>query len=442
MMRLFKIILLLISPFATLSLCLKNTDVILSDFNVVNCSYGNFIRGIKNAIAEAEFAGDTTCFGWKSEVLDLFGLYDEYHACFNDASAACYEAFQILDISEGSYANKLYKQSEDDLKDKVYQFCENTLLQDSEKISYNDIGNLFTDENPHRWIKEFYDGNTFLNQEVQERRGGGPAGKRVDEGSEIRNIFRNESKSGPISWPEDYITNFDQCELNTVMCCWVTDRVINNNGNGDCSSPYPRADGADVDSSGCIDSDPADNTDVCYADHSRSPDANHVAGGFTIFPGDSEGAAHCHGFVWTDEILSDSNRFKANNLFYVSMFDHLRNRGYTRNIPGAPMCACLEQMPTVSRSDCTQTDTRYVFTFSIKSGELSVALTDTRVNFNACDDGNGNTNDLESKFKQLYPDEQSYNKYLVGPNNNAEPSNCVGAITTFLATNGVQTSSA
>lgn len=106
------------------------------------------------------------------------------------------------------------------------------------------------------------------------------------------------------------------------------------------------------------------------------------------------------------------------------------------------MCACLEQMPTVSRSDCTQTDTRYVFTFSIKSGELSVALTDTRVNFNACDDGNGNTNDLESKFKQLYPDEQSYNKYLVGPNNNAEPSNCVGAITTFLATNGVQTSSA
>jgi hypothetical protein len=31
-------------------------------------------------------------------------------------------------------------------------------------------------------------------------------------------------------------------------------------------------------------------------------------------------------------------------------------RGYVKNIPGAPMCACAEQMPTVSRADCTQID--------------------------------------------------------------------------------------
>lgn len=438
-MKVFKSIFLLASPVATLSLCLRNTDAILSDFNAVNCSYGQFINGIKNAIAEAELAGDTTCFGWKSEVLDLFGLYDEYHACFADPSTPCYEAFQVLNISEDSYANRRYNRYQDDLRETLDQFCQNSIIEDSDKATYNDIGLLFTDENPHRWIKEFYDGNTYLNQEVQERR---PAGKHVDEGNQIRSFFQNESRSGSITWPEEYVTNFDQCELNTVMCCWVTDRVINNNGNGDCSSPYPRADGIDVDTSGCIDADPADNTDVCYADHSRSPEANHVAGGFTIFPGDSEGATHCHGFVWTDDVISDSNRFKANNLFYVSIFDHLRNRGYTRNIPGAPMCGCLEQMPTVSRSDCTQTDSRYVFTFSIKSGELTASLTDTRVNFNACDDGNGNTNDLESKIKQLYPEEESYTKYLVGPNDNGVQSNCAGAITSFLATNGLQASSA
>ena len=48
--------------------------------------------------------------------------------------------------------------------------------------------------------------------------------------------------------------------------------------------------------------------------------------------------------------------YRGNNLFYVSLYDHMYVRGYVKNIPSAPMCACAEQMPTVSRADCTQID--------------------------------------------------------------------------------------
>merc|ERR1711862_531038 len=47
-------------------------------------------------------------------------------------------------------------------------------------------------------------------------------------------------------------------------------------------------------------------------------------------------------------------RYRANNLFYVSMSDHLHDRGYVRSVQGSPMCGCVEHMPIVSRSDCTE----------------------------------------------------------------------------------------
>jgi hypothetical protein len=95
----------------------------------------------------------------------------------------------------------------------------------------------------------------------------------------------------------------------------------------------------------------------------RSPQANHVAGGFILYPDDVEEDSHCHGFIWSDDDNDESKIYKANNLFNVSMEDHLRTRGYVRNVPGAPMCGCLEQMPTVERADCTQTSDEYLYDF-------------------------------------------------------------------------------
>lgn len=250
-------ILYLSLPLCAYGFCIKDKSDLA--FDLVDCNYGQFENGIKNAISDAELAGESSCLGFRSEILDFFGLYSEYSSCFEDETQPCYKALQVLGTTEENYAKKLYVQKIDLLKNRIYETCDLIVQNESPIASYNDIAGLFTNEYPHRWIKEFYDGNTYVNQEVQETR---PTGKQVDPGGNIRSFFVEESRSGAVEWPDAYVTNFDQCELNTVMCCWVTDRVINNNGNGDCSSPYPRADGSDVNISGCIDSDPADNTYV------------------------------------------------------------------------------------------------------------------------------------------------------------------------------------
>ncbi len=143
-------------------------------------------------------------------------------------------------------------------------------------------------------------------------------------------------------------------------------------------------------------------SDICYVDNERSPQANHVAGGFILYPGGVERASHCHGFIWAKDEDSESNLYKANNLFYVSMEDHLRTRGYVRNVPGAPMCGCLEQMPTVSRADCTQTTHEYLYDFSY-TGEpdalFEAKIIGRKVSFNECD--GATANDLASKYEQM-----------------------------------------
>jgi hypothetical protein len=185
-------------------------------------------------------------------------------------------------------------------------------------------------------------------------------------------------------------------------------------------------------------------SDICYADHGRSPGSNHVgAGSFTIYPEEQEGDTHCHGFVFADDDNDESSLYKANNVFYISMFDHLRNRGYVRNVPGAPMCGCLEQMPSVDRSDCTQTSHRYLYSFNYDADASAVTaeVSGRKVSFDACD--GETTNDLESKYDQMVSDESigdnkdEFRKYIVGRNDAGE-SQCPGAIETFLETKGIR----
>ena len=158
----------------------------------------------------------------------------------------------------------------------------------------------------------------------------------------IRDFYENQGSHGMVQWP-DYLENF-QCNMNAAYCCWPQDRQAND-GNGNCEEPY------DVN---CIDKDPADNTDLCYVDlsHGASTTGFQASGEFVFQQDDEdpdepsvgEGPVHCHGFAWTDELNDASAVYKANNLFYVSMFDHFYQRGYVREIPGAPMCACAEQV--------------------------------------------------------------------------------------------------
>jgi len=73
---------------------------------------------------------------------------------------------------------------------------------------------------------------------------------------------------------------------------------------------------------------------------------------------------HCHGFAWAHDgvALGDINtKARWNNLFFVSMYDHLYQRGYVDSITDDPliageqaMCGCVEDMNPVARSDCTE----------------------------------------------------------------------------------------
>uniref|UniRef100_A0A7S3NEI7 Uncharacterized protein n=1 Tax=Aureoumbra lagunensis TaxID=44058 RepID=A0A7S3NEI7_9STRA len=223
---------------------------------------------------------------------------------------------------------------------------------------------------------------------------------------------------------------YPTCAHNVLMCCFSSDRQANDN-NGNCAEPYDE---------NCVDADPADNTDICYADHSRLPQASRVAAGLSIFKDEEEGDTHCHGMVWSEDIYEDQARFAGNNLFYISMYDHLYTRGYVENIPGAPMCGCLEYMATVTRADCTEMDVTETFSLEFDCGEIvGGRRTSLAIAFNACDgdpNNNDDNNDLESEIASYYdgefPDE--LRQYITGPTNNDQAnSNCQAAIDTALA---------
>eukprot|EP00903_Cladosiphon_okamuranus_P016615 g15327.t1 len=132
--------------------------------------------------------------------------------------------------------------------------------------------------------------------------------------------------------------DFRTCENNTYMCCWTE-----NDGTG-----------------------MKDNTDVCYV-------------GDTGYPEESEGEVHCHGFVWPEDATDKYIHLLAQ---FVQHFDHRDRRGYYGNLPGAPMCGCIEDMPIVSEADCT--------TYDDEPGREG--------KFTAC-----TNNDLYTSFEEHYP---------------------------------------
>ena len=385
-----------------------DSELLLNDGTA--CSFGQFKRLIKNRMQILDGCSETDNIN--TIVNGLFGVNKTRQAAAI-ISEACDNASEP-DQTPGTTFKDIFNFNEEPFA----RMLDSALGGDEDELK-------------NRFLKEFYDGNTFINQHV----GGGTYNI---PNAAIQSFYRDSAKRDVVAWPsndDNDVINFDSCQLNTVMCCWVTDRKINDDdNNGNCKGPYPNRQGPE--GSNCVDADPADNTDICYSDHGRSPDANHVqAGSYSIYPGDEEGDTHCHGFIYADDDSDDSAVHAANNLFYVSMYDHLRNRGYVRSVPGAPMCGCLEQMPTVSRSDCTQTDIQYLYKFDVVGGEVTASVSGRKVNFNACDAGeNRNANDLEAKYEQMVEDDfitdqtGEFSQHIVGEDG------CADAISGFMAT--------
>jgi hypothetical protein len=158
-----------------------------------------------------------------------------------------------------------------------------------------------------------------------------------------------------IGWPGNTDNfNLESCETHAAMCCYVSSRDPTNDTG-----------------------EPIDNTDVCVHNMADAQTSSHVRGGESIFV--DEGPVNCHGFFW-----NEGDRYKGNLLFHVAMSEGLIKNQYVRNVPGAPMCGCVEQMPVVTHSDCTDMTVSEDFQVTFDE-ELSIkAIGDPVIDFVSC----------------------------------------------------------
>ena len=195
------------------------------------------------------------------------------------------------------------------------------------------------------------------------------------------NAFREDAEKIGLNPPIDWAK---KCKNQAVMCCWPRDRQCGDN-NGNC------------DTNGCEDSDPADNTNLCFLPRDdKFSKREHVAterGTIDIFAGESEGDMHCHGFMWDEDPNNAQTKYIGNNFYYVSMYDHLYTRGYVENIPTQEMCGCIEEMAPMARSDCTQMDIKDTVTIEIGAQGFQRSYKSPQIDFNACK-GSRKNNDL------------------------------------------------
>merc|ERR1712099_174910 len=80
---------------------------------------------------------------------------------------------------------------------------------------------------------------------------------------------------------------------------------------------------------------------------------NHIANNaFTIYDGNDPNDIYCTGFAYEADSFGDD--VKYNTLFHMAMKTNLYDKGYVGNVPGAPLCGCIEQMPIVDGADCVK----------------------------------------------------------------------------------------
>ena len=213
----------------------------------------------ESLLKEGNWFGDPT-LGFEDGIPCTFGKVKKVFTVMMNELAGC--GTLVEEIKDVFQTNRLQ-----DAKTIIKNACDaapvsneaTSSFRDILDLPYNDAAqDLSQEEAEDRFLKEYYDGNTFLNQEVGNHKQ--LSTRQYGVFGQIKEFDRGVSKKEVVSWPSDDVDNFNDCEMNTVMCCWVTDRVINNgDNNGNCKGPYPNKN-PDNGESNCIDADPADNT--------------------------------------------------------------------------------------------------------------------------------------------------------------------------------------
>jgi len=155
-----------------------------------------------------------------------------------------------------------------------------------------------------------------------------------------------------------YIANFNltsDCKLKTMMCCFTDSRL---------TTAFE------------------DNADVCAHDLAKSSFANNVRHGFGVY--DSGAPTYCTAFKWDDDQRSASYQYRGNALFDISYGTFMR-KGYVKNIPGAPLCSCIENMPIVTNTACRKLNvTNERYTLNYNGTKIAIVQNSVKVTFSDC----------------------------------------------------------
>lgn len=256
----------------------------------------------------------------------------------------------------GELQGKLGANSEEEATNIIRTLC-NDALSSTEVDEYGYVGFPFERvmAKGYIWDQNFFNGGTAYNTNESDD-------IIADQGIRIQAVKDNIVGSQIIDFPDARIPNFQNCELNAAMCCYVSKKTTQ-----------------------ATDTDPEAKSDICYHDMSRSQRAARTKAGYAYFgKHEDEGNSYCEAFAWDDEF---DGPYKGNALFHVAMDTAFLKNKSTRSVPGAPMCACLEQMPVVSDVACTKTQVTQ--TFKVKEhgdGSRSLEATNHDITFSDCGD--------------------------------------------------------
>lgn len=247
-----------------------------------------------------------------------------------------------------------------------------------------------------QFLKNFLDGGTTWNDNYEQD------GKyKLSEDAAVIVELDDNAKTVVFAAPDGgtkeaygprYFSNFyngdKECRMGAMTCCYTANRK----------------------------SSEEDNSEACAHDMSLSAKSNHIKGrAYTIFDTKSADKTFCTGFAWEPNSFSDA--VKYNTLAHMAMKENLYDSGRVKNIPGAPMCGCVEQMPIITNAACTKAVEGYIINMEEKVISLSLSWMPCGTNLLEHYASLEGRTDTETRFMK---------EKIVGE------GNCKGAIKDFL----------
>lgn len=355
-----------------------------ADRSVGNSTISNI--GITTSLSSCLDSGD---FGFTLNDCTADNFLTKVKELMN-ANAACVSKDPLLELfaifgatQETDVYDKIEKICTEAYKLSEYDFADNTLGKDG--------------ETERQIVKEFIDGGTVFNYE--------------DDETSTTNIAKLDDKystSRLLSYPKHHA--LDNCDVGAAMCCFVASRT----------TPEP------VDSK---------NSDVCYVDMQASRRTAHVADGYSIYGGSTDNV-YCEGFAWGNDGGSMASALKGNALFKVGFMENMVSNGSVEQVPGAPLCGCIDRMPVVTEAACTDvTDptSEVVVSFDSTASVFEASFTVGEITYGNCGDKNlvDYYDSLVSDGKASSADADYLKKRIVGD------GGCGGAINEFLSEKGL-----